>query len=172
MATRWDELIADYDKIGTVEGQAQFIIYRTGLSDECIRGVLGHLITQPLGGDEWDLEAQARKVGVSVDEYVIAMTPLVQMSLEQKQTRMQEIKTRIARGEDPGLSEDEHERIRKWKAFVETIARQTSEEEEVVTTILFAVIALSNRQHEILEELMRLKASGNCPSRCSGGASS
>src|SRR5262245_64084113 len=103
MATRWDELIAEYDKIGTVEGQAQFIIYRTGLSDECIRGVLGHLITQPLGGDEWDLEAQARKVGVSVDEYVIAMTPLVQMSLEQKQKSMQEIKKRIARGEGRGI---------------------------------------------------------------------
>src|SRR5262245_21198449 len=111
MTTRWDELIAAYDNIGTAEGQAQCIMYRTGLSDECIRGVLGHLIAQPLGGDEWDLEAQARKVGVSIDEYVDAMTPLVQMSLEQKQTRMQEIKTRIARGEDPGLSKDERERI-------------------------------------------------------------
>ena len=164
MPTRWDELIAEYDKMGTREGQAQFLIDRTGFSEECLRRVLVHLMAQPVFGEGWDLEAQARTAGVSVDEYVVAMTPLVRMSLEQKQTRMREIKTRIARGEDPGLSADERERIRKWKAFVETIARLSGEEGEVVTGILSAVSALSNRQHDILQELMRLKASGDCPS--------
>src|SRR5262249_14700677 len=68
MASRWDELMVEYDYLGTHEGRTQFITDRTGLSDECIRRVLGPLMTQPLAGDEWDLEAQARKAGVSFEE--------------------------------------------------------------------------------------------------------
>src|SRR5262245_45717679 len=159
--TRWARGKGRPNSLST--GQA---FQMSGFSDECLRRVLVHLMARPVFGEdeEWDLEAQARTAGVSVDEYVVAMTPLVRMSLEQKQTRMREIKTRIARGEDPRLSEDERERIKKWKAFVETIARLSGEEDEVVTTILSAVSALSNRQHEILEELMYLKALGDCPS--------
>ena len=164
MASRWDELIAEYDNIGTPEGQAQFITDQTGFSEDCLRQVLVHFMAQPLFEEEWDLEAQARNAGVSLEEYVVAMSPLVEMSVEQAQARLREIKARIDRGEDPGLSDHERGKVRKWEAIVGTIARLSGEEHKVVITILSAVSALSNRQYEIVRELIRLKASGESPS--------
>src|SRR5262245_20540087 len=114
MASRWDELMVEYDNLGTRAGQAQFITDRTGFSDECIRRVLGYLITQPSFGEEWDLEAQARNAGLSFEEYAVAMSPLLRMSLEHAKARQQEIQARIGRGEDPELSDDEVEKVRKW----------------------------------------------------------
>src|SRR5262245_40773039 len=128
MASIYHELMAEFDCLGTQEGQVQFIADRTGFSNSCVQLVLGHLIPDSLVGADWDLEAQARNVGVSIEEYMVAMTPLVRMSLEQKQIRMQEIQTRIARGEDPGLSDDERQRIRRWNASVKKVARLSGEE--------------------------------------------
>src|SRR5262245_62444843 len=165
MATRWDELIAEYDKISTQAGQAQFITDWTGFSDDCIRRVLGHLLTQPVFfSEEWDLKAQAKNAGVSFDEYAVAMIPLVRMSVERSEARLREIKARIDCGDDPGFSDDELEQSKKWEAFVETIASLSGEEHAVVTTILSAVTALNNRQYEIVQELLRLKASGESAS--------
>jgi len=156
--------MVEYDNLGTQEGRAQFITDRTGLSDKCIRQVLNHLMTQPLAGDEWDLEAQARKAGVSVEEYAVAMRPLMQMSLERAQERLLEVQTQIDRGEDPDLSDEEVEKVKQWEAFVETIASLSGEAHEIVLTILCAVTALTTRQNEIWQELMRLKDSGEGPS--------
>ena len=165
MATRWDELLAEYDNLGTQEGQAQFIADCTGFSEDCLRRVLVHVMTQPVFfGEEWDLDAQARNAWLSIEEYGVAMSPLVRMSLGQAQARLRDIETRIAQGEDPVLSEDELEKVRGWEAIVGTIARLSGEEDEVVITILFAVRALNKRQHEIVHELMRLKALRESPS--------
>ena len=164
MASRWDELIAEYDNMGTQVGQAQFISNRTGFSDECIRRVLVHLLIQPVFGEEWDLEAQARNAGVSVDEYAVAMTPLVRMSIERSEARLREITARIDRGEDPGFSGDELEKVREWEATVDTIARLSGEETDVVDQIWDAVVAFKTHQQEILHELIRLNSSGEGPS--------
>jgi len=164
MASRWDELLAEYDTLGTQDGQAQFLIDRTGFSEECLSRVLVHLNAQPIFGEEGDLEAQARNAGLSVDEYAVAMSPLLGMSVEQAQARLREIKARIDCGDDPGFPDDELEQSKKWEAFVETIASLSGEEHAVVTTILSAVTALNNRQYEIVQELLRLKASGESAS--------
>ena len=164
MASRWDELLAEYDTLGTQDGQAQFLIDRTGFSEECLSRVLVHLNAQPIFGEEGDLEAQARNAGLGVDEYAVAMSPLLEMSVEQAQARLREIKARIDCGDDPGFLDDELEQSKKWEAFVETIASLSGEEHAVVTTILSAVTALNNRQYEIVQELLRLKASGESAS--------
>src|SRR5262245_47949187 len=94
LASRWDELLAEHDTLGTQDGQAQFITDRTGYSDECIRSVLVHLMTQS-AIEAWDLEAQARKAGVSVEEYALATSPILEMSVEQAQACLREIETRM-----------------------------------------------------------------------------
>jgi len=148
----------------TLEGQLQFMITRTGFSDECLRRVLVHLNAQPVSGDEWDLEVQARDAGVSIEQHAVAMSPLLEMSVQQTTARLREIQARIARGEDPGLSDDEVEQVRKWSGIVRTIARLSGEAYAVVISILCAVGELTTRQHEILQELTRLKDSGENPS--------
>src|SRR5262245_939988 len=161
MATRWDELIAEYDKISTQAGQAQFITDWTGFSEECTRRVLGHLLTQPVfSSDEWDLKAQARNAGVSFDEYAVAMIPYMRMSVERSEARLREIKARIDSGDDPRFSDEELEQSKKWKAFVETVASLSGEETEVVYQIWDAVAAFKTRQQEILHELIRLTPRG------------
>jgi len=162
MASRWDELLAEYDTLGTQDGQTQFITDRTGFSEECIRSVLGHLMTQSVI-EAWDLEAQARKAGVSVEEYALATSPLLEMSVEQAQACLREIETRIAHGEDPVLSDNELEQVREWEAILGPIASLSGEADAVVITILFAVSALNNRQHEIVQELTRMESSEEGP---------
>ena len=161
MLTRWDELIAEYGKISPQVGQAQFITDWTGFSEKCTRRVLGHLLTQPVfSSDEWDLKAQARNAGVSFDEYAVAMIPYMRMSVERSEARLREIKARIDSGDDPRFSDEELEQSKKWKAFVETIARLSGEETEVVYQIWDAVAAFKTRQQEILHELIRLTPRG------------
>ena len=164
MASRWDELIAEYDNMGTWEGQAQFITDRTGLSDECIRRILVPLIIQPAFGKEGDVEAQARNAGLSFDEYAVALVPLLRMSVERAEARLREITARIDYRDDPAFSDNERERIRKWEAFVGTIARLSGEKTEVVNQIWDAVVAFITREQEILQELLRLNSSEKGPS--------
>src|SRR5262249_173160 len=149
MPTRWDELIAQYDETDTQEGQAQFIIDWTGFSDECVRRVLVHLLTQPVFfSEEWDLKTQARNAGLSLDEYAGAMFPFVQVSLERAEARLREIKSRIDRGDNPGFSDDELEQRKKWEAFVESIARLSGEDTKVMYQIWDAVAAFKTHQRE------------------------
>ena len=148
----------------TLEGQLQFMITTTGFSDECLRRVLVHLNAQPVSGDEGDLEAQARDAGVSLEQYAVAMSPLLEMSVQQTTARLREIQARIARGMDPELSDDEVEQVRKWSGIVGTIARLSGEAYAVVISILCTVGEMTTRQHEILQELTRLKDSGENPS--------
>src|SRR5262249_36866340 len=162
MASRWDELLDEYDTLGTQDGQAQFITDRTGFSEECIRPVLVHLMTQSVI-EAWDLEAQARTAGVSVEDYALAMSPLLEMNVEQATACLREIETRMANGEDPVLSDDELEQVQEWEPIVGPIASLSGEADEVVITILFAVSALNNRQHEIVQELTLLESSGEGP---------
>jgi len=153
-------LKAALENLTTLGGQLQFMTTQTGFPDECLRRVLVHLNAQPVFGEEGDLEAQARNEGVSVDEYAVAMSPLLEMSIEQAQARLREIER-----EDPVLSEEALDKVRKWEAIVGTIASLSGEEREIVITILFAVSALSNRQDEIVHELLRLKVSGESLSK-------
>ena len=95
----------------------------------------------------------------------VAMSPLVGISVERSEAHLREITVRIDCGDDPKLSDDEVEKVRKWSEIVETIARLSGEEHAVVITILSAVTALNNRQYEIVQELLRLKASGERSSR-------
>ena len=152
-------LKAALENLTTLEGQLQFMTTQTGFSDECLRRVLVHLNAQPVFDEERDIEAQARNAGVSGDECAVAMRPLLEMSIEQAQARLREIER-----EDPLLSEEALEKVREWEAIVGTIAKLSGEERELVITILSAVSAVSNRQDEIVQELTRLKASGDSPS--------
>jgi histidine ammonia-lyase len=122
-------------------------------------------MSRSLGGEEWDLEAQARNAGVSFEDYAVAMSPLMQMSLERSQARLQEIEAVISREEDPELSDEEVAKVRKWAAIVGAIASLSDADYDAVITIMTAVSAPNKRQHEILQELIRLKSSGKGPSR-------
>src|SRR5262245_1171631 len=113
--------------------------------------------------EAWDLEAQARNAGLCMEEYALAMSPLLEMNGEQATACLREIETRMAHGEDPVLSDDELEQVREWEGIVGPIASLSGEPDEVVITILFAVSALNTRQHEIVQELTRLESSGEGP---------
>ncbi len=156
-------LKAALETLTTLEGQLQFMTIRTGFSDECLRRVLVHLNAQPVFGGEWDLEAQTRNAGMTVEQYAVAMSPLLEMSVQQATARLREIQARIARGEDPDCSDDEVGQVRTWSGIVGIIARLSGEAYAVVIPILCAVGELTTRQHEILQELTRLKASGESP---------
>ena len=164
VASRWHELTAEYDYLDTQEGQVQFITDRIGFSADGVRHVLVHLNTQSVYGEEWDFEAQARDAGMSIEEYGLAISPLVQMSMEQAQARLEEVEAQIARGEDPVLSIDELQKVRKWETIVGMVARVSGQAHDVVVATLFAASVLKNRQHEIVQELARLKALGEGPS--------
>ena len=164
MASRWDELTAEYEYLDAQKTQVRFITDRTGFSADGVRRVLVHLNTPAIFGEEWDLEAQARNAGMSFEDYALAMSPLLQMSVEQAQARLSEVKAQIARGEAPELSVDELEKLRKWETIVGKITSLSGQGLDVVVTILFSASVLKNRQHEILQELARLKALGEGPS--------
>ena len=157
-------LMAEYQYLATLEGQAQFIAEHAGLSEDCVKRVLVQRTTQRIAGEEWDLEAQARDAGMSFEEYAIAMSPLMQMSLEQSQARLHEMEAVLSRHEDLELSDDEVEIVNKWKSIVGAIASLSGEEiEDVIRIVLFADTP-NRRQHEILQEIIRLKALGEGPS--------
>src|SRR5262249_53740769 len=59
MASRWDELMAEYEYLDAQETQVRFITDRTGFSAGDVSRVLVHL-TPDAFGEEWDPEAQAR----------------------------------------------------------------------------------------------------------------
>lgn len=72
MASRWDELKAEYAYLDAEDTQVRFITDRTGLSPHGVRRVLVHLNDPALFGEEWDFEAQARNERMSVEEYALA----------------------------------------------------------------------------------------------------
>jgi hypothetical protein len=161
MASAYYHLLkAALENLTTLDGQLRFMTTQTGFSDEYLRRVLVHLSAQPVFGEEGDLEAQMRNKGVSVDEYAVAMSPLLEMSIEQAQARLRAIER-----EDPVLSEEALDKVREWEAIVGTIARLSGEEREIAITILSAVSALSNRQDQIVRDLLRLKVSGESLSK-------
>ena len=156
MVSAYHQLLrAALKNLTTLDGQLQFLTTQTGVSDECLRRVLVHVNDQPVFDEEGDLKTQTRNEGVSVDEYTVARSSLLEMSVQQAQTSLRELE-----GEDPVLSEEALEKVREWEALVGTITRASGAERELVITILSAVSALSNRQDEILQELIRLEASG------------
>src|SRR5262245_16636488 len=144
-----------FKKLTTLDGQLQFLTTQTGTSDECLRRVLVHVNAQPVFDEEGDLKTLTLNDGVSVDEYAVGRGPLLAMSVQQAQARLRELE-----GEDPVLSEEALQKGREWEAMVGTIERVSGAERELVITILCAVSALSTRQDTIVQELMRLKASG------------
>ena len=89
-------LKAALETLNTLDGQLQFMTTRTGFSHECLRRVLVHLNAQPLFGEEGDLETQARNKGVSVERYAVAMSPLLEMSVQQAQARLDELKINLS----------------------------------------------------------------------------
>jgi hypothetical protein len=156
MASAYYQLLkAALKNLTTLDGQLQFLITQTGVSDECLRQVLGHLNAQPVFDEEGDLEAQARNEMVSVAKYAAAVSLFLEMRIGQVQARLRELER-----EYPVLSEEALEQVRDWEALVGTIARVSGEGRELVITILSAVSVLSTRQDEIVQELLRLKASG------------
>jgi len=156
MASAYYQLLkAALKNLTTLDGQLQFLTTQTGVSDECLRQVLVHVNAQPVFDEEGDFKTQTRNEGVSVDEYAVGRGPLLEMSVQQAQARLRELE-----GEGPVLSEEALEKVREWEAMVGTIARVSGAERELVITILCALSALSNRQDEIVQELMRLQASG------------
>ena len=160
VASAYHQLLqAALKNLTTLDGQLQFLTTQTGVSDECLRRVLVHVNAQPVFDEEGDLKTRTRNEGVSIDEYAVGRGPLLEMSIEQAQARLREIER-----EDPALSEEALEKVRAWEAIVGTIARLSGEGRELVITILSAVSTLSNRQDEIVHELMRLKASGESAS--------
>src|SRR5262249_12012170 len=159
MASAYYQLLkAALETLTTLDGQLQFLNTQTGVSDECVRRVLVHLNAQPVFGEEGDVEAQARHEGASVEQYAVAMCPLLERSIEQVQARLRELER-----EDPVLSEETLEKVREWEAMVGTIARLSGEGRELVITILSAVTALSNRQDDIVHELLALKVMRSKP---------
>ena len=78
MASRWDELMAEYEYLDAQETQVRFITDRTGLSADGVRRVLIHL-TPDAFGEEWDFEAQAWNAGMSLEDYTLAKSSLLQM---------------------------------------------------------------------------------------------
>src|SRR5262249_6985580 len=142
------------------ETQVRFITDRTGFSAGDVSRVLVHL-TPDAFGEEWDPEAQARNAGMSLEDYALAMNPLLQMSVEQAQARLSEAEAQIVGGETPELSVDELEKVRKFRTIVEKITSLSGQKADVVRTILFADSVLKNRQREILQELV--KSSGERP---------
>lgn len=164
MASRWDELTAEYEYLDEQETQVRFITDRTGFSADGVRRVLVHLNTPATFGEEWDLEAQAENAGMSLEEYALAMNPLLQMSMEQAQARLSEVEAQIVRGETPELSDDEVEKVRKFETIVGKITSLSGQEPDVVVTILFTASVVKNRQREIIQELARLKTLGEGPS--------
>ena len=158
MASAYHQLLqAALKNLTTLDGQLQFLTTQTDVSDECLRQVLVHVNVQPVFDEEGDPEAQVRNGGVNVEEYAFAMSLFLEMSVEQAQARLREFE-----GEDPVLSEEALEKVREWEAMVGTIARVSGAERELVVTILCALSALGSHQDEIVQELMRLKASGTC----------
>lgn len=161
MVSRFDELHVEFKKLCTREGQVQFITTRTELPDDCVQRVLVHLMAQPNPlYEEWNLFSQAKNAGISFEDYAVAMNPLMELSVEQAEARLQEIQARVDRGDDPELSEDETEKIRKLGAFVTTIASLSGEDEDIVMKVYEAVSALLNRQLEIIQQVNRLRSSG------------
>ena len=159
MASAYYQLLkAALKNLTTLDGQLQFLTTQTGVSDECLRQVLVHVNAQPVFDEEGDFKTQTRNEGVSVDE--VGRGPLLEMSVQQAQARLRELE-----GEGPVLSEEALEKVREWEAMVGTIARVSGAERELVITILCALSALSTRQDEIVQELMRLKASGASTSK-------
>jgi hypothetical protein len=154
--------MAEYEYLDMQDTQVRFLTDRTGCSADGVRRVLDHL-TPATFGEEWDLEAQAEHAGMSFEAYALAMNPILQMSMEQAQARLREVEAQLARGEAPKLSADEREKVRKWEAIVEKIASLSGQRLDVVVTIIFTASVLKNRQHEILQELARLKALGEGP---------
>ena len=56
MASAYYQLLkAALKNLTTLDGQLQFLITQTGVSDECLRQVLGHLNAQPVFDEEGDL---------------------------------------------------------------------------------------------------------------------
>src|SRR5678816_3530140 len=96
MASRWDELTAEYEYLEAQDTQVRFLTDRTGFSADAVSRVLVHL-NPAIFGEEWDLEAQARDAGMSVEDYGLAMSPLLQMSMEQAQARLHEVEAQLAR---------------------------------------------------------------------------
>ena len=111
------------ENLSTLDGQLQFMTIQTGISHECLRQVLGHLNAQPVFDEEEDLETQAQNEGVNGDEYPGAVSPFLEMSIKQTQTRLRKIER-----EDPVLSEEALEKVREWEAIAGTIARLSGEE--------------------------------------------
>ena len=163
MPQRWHELRAEYEYLDAQETQVRFITDRTGLSADGVRRVLVHL-TPDAFGEEWDFEAQARNAGMSLEDYTLAMSPLLQMSVEQAQARLSEVEAQIVGGKIPELSVDELEKVRKFETIVQKTTSLSGQGPDVVMTILFAASVLKNRQREILQELARLNALGEGPS--------
>jgi len=163
MASRWDELTAEYEYLEAQDTQVRFLTDRTGFSADAVSRVLVHL-TPAIFGEEWDIEAQARDAGMSVEDYGLAMSPLLQMSMEQAQARLHEVEAQLARGDNPEPTVDELEKVRKFETIVGKITRLSGQRPDVVVAILFAVSVLKNRQREIIQELARLKALGGGPS--------
>ena len=71
------------------------------------------------------------------------MNPLMQLSVEQAEARLQEIQECEDRGDDPELSEDEIEKTRKLGTFVATIASLSGEDEDIVMTVYESVLRYS-----------------------------
>ena len=126
--------------------------------------MLVHLNSPATFGEEWDFEAQAHNAGMSFEDYMVAMNPLLQMSVDQAQARLSEVEAQIGRGEIPQLSVDEREKVRKFETIVGKITSLSGQKLDVVVAILFAASVLKNRQREIMQELARLKKLGEGPS--------
>jgi len=168
MASRWDELTTEYEYLDAQETQVRFITDRTGFSADGVRRVLVHLNTPATFGEEWDFETQAENAGMSVEDYSLAMTPLLQMTMEQQQARLREVEAQIARGEVPKISVDEREQLKKWETILGKITTLSGQGLDVVVPILFAFSVLKNRQRDIVQELSRLKALGEGPTGTTG----
>jgi hypothetical protein len=90
--------IEEFRTLESDEGSARYISQQTGLEYDRVLRI--YRLGQPwpfLDGDEWDFGRQAEEAGVDIYSAMAALAPLIEMTVNEKQAKLEALEQMIAR---------------------------------------------------------------------------
>ena len=154
--------IDEFRTLQSDEGAAQFIAQRTGLSYERVLRIYRLGEPWPLGGgEEWNFGRQATEAGTDVYSVMAALAPLIEMTIDEKRTKLEALEQMVARGDQPSpeqLTELDAEFGNPvlFEHF-EKVANLTNEPTEVIHQVFGGILAILRRLSELTQELIETR---------------